>query len=112
MAKVLADQDIDVLVSALYANASLLAWNRANLPGYFEVYLQADVDFLMGREIKALYSRARRGELADVVGVDIPWHAPANPDLVIDAATAPPPDVLARRVLDALPAAAKQSVPA
>lgn len=105
IAKMLADQGIDVLVAALYANRELLEWNRANLPGYFEVYLKADVDFLIGREIKALYSRARRGEIADVVGVDIPWHAPANPDFVIDAATAPPADMLGRRVLDALAAA-------
>jgi adenylylsulfate kinase-like enzyme len=103
IAKMLADQDMDVLVAALYAHPELLAWNRAHLPGYFEIYLKADVDFLARRESKALYARARRGEIADVVGVDIPWHAPAQPDLVIDAAAAPAPEALARRVLDALP---------
>ena len=103
IAKMLADQDMDVLVAALYAHPELLAWNRAHLPGYFEVYLKADVDFLAGRESKGLYARARRGEIADVVGVDIPWHAPVQPDLVIDAAVAPAPEALARRVLDALP---------
>lgn len=105
IAKMLADQGLDVLVAALYANPELLAWNRANLPGYFEVYLEAEIDFLMGRDTKALYARARRGEIADVVGVDIPWHAPRNPDLVIASATAPAPELLARRVLEALPGA-------
>lgn len=104
VAKMLADQGIDVLVAALYAHPDLLAWNRSNLPGYFEVYLRAEVDFLIGRENKTLYSRARCGEMTDVVGVDIPWHAPAKPDLTIDAATAPAPEALARRVLEALPA--------
>jgi len=106
VAKMLSDQGLDVMVAALYAHPDLLAWNRANLPGYFEVYLKADVDFLIGREVKALYSRARRGDIADVVGVDIPWHTPQNPDLVVDAATAPAPELLARQVLDALPATA------
>jgi len=104
IAKILADQDIDVLVAALYAHPELLLWNRENLPGYFEIYLKADVDFLLRREVKALYSRARRGEISQVVGVDIPWRAPPNPDLVIDAANAPPPEILARRVWAAIPA--------
>ena len=103
ISKMLADQDVDLLVAALYSHPELLAWNRAHLPGYFEIYLKADVDFLASREIKALYARARRGEIADVVGVDIPWHAPVQPDLVIDAAGAPAPEVLARRVFEALP---------
>lgn len=103
IAKMLADQGMTVLVAALYAHPELLAWNRIHLPGYFEVYLKADVDFLIGRDTKALYARARRGEIADVVGVDVPWHTPADPDLVIDAATAPRPEALARRVLEALP---------
>lgn len=110
IAKLIADQGVDVLVGALYAHPELLAWNRANLPGYFEIYLDARVDFLLARETKAFYSRARRGEIADVVGVDIPWHAPLEPDLVVDAATAPPAEILARRVLDAIPGlAAKRS---
>ena len=103
LAKMLADQKLDVLVAALYAHPDLLAWNRANLPGYFEVYLEAEVDFLIRRETKGLYARARRGEIANVVGVDIPWHAPIKADLVVESAKAPAPDVLARRVREALP---------
>jgi adenylylsulfate kinase-like enzyme len=103
LAKMLADQKFDVLVAALYAHPDLLAWNRAHLPGYFEVYLKAGVEFVSGRDPKALYARARRGEIADVVGVDIPWHAPAHADLVVEAATAPAPEAIARRILDALP---------
>lgn len=103
IAKLLVDQGVDVLVAVLYANPELLAWNRANLPGYFEIYLKAEMDFLVSRETKALYARARCGEIADVVGVDIPWRAPERPDLTIDAATAPAPEILAQRVLEALP---------
>ena len=99
LAKLLADHGIDVLVAALYANPELLAWNRANLPGYFEIYIEAGIDFLTPRNPKDLYGRARRGEIADVVGHDIPWHAPAKPDLLIRADQAPAPEVLAADVL-------------
>jgi adenylylsulfate kinase-like enzyme len=99
IAKMLADQDITVLVAALYASPDLLAWNRANLRGYFEVYLAADVDFLLTRDTKKLYGRARSGEMPNVVGVDIPWHAPHNPDLCLDARLVTSPGLLADQVL-------------
>ena len=102
IAKLLADQGIDVIVGALYAHPDLLAWNRANLPDYFEIYLKAEIEFLRGRDPKGLYARAIRGEMTDVVGLDIPWHAPANPDLVVDAAVAPPVEAMARHVIDAI----------
>jgi adenylylsulfate kinase len=99
IAKVLADQDITVLVAALYCHPDLLAWNREHLRGYFEVYVKADVEFLAGRDGKQLYGRARRGEMKNVVGVDIPWHAPKSPEMVIEAAAMTPPQVLADQVL-------------
>jgi len=102
VSKLLADQGIAVLVAALYAHPDLLAWNRANLPGYFEVYLKTDVDFLLTRDGKKLYSRSRCGEIPDVVGVDIPWRAPQYADLVIDASSTPPVDALAEQIVGKL----------
>jgi adenylyl-sulfate kinase len=99
IARMLVDQGVTVLVAALYAHPDLSAWNRANLRSYFEVYLRADVDFLLGRDGKGLYDRARRGEISNVVGVDIPWHAPTQPDLVIDVTSMIPADALAEQVL-------------
>lgn len=103
IAKMLADQGLVVLVAALYAHPGLLAWNRANLPNYFEVYLKADLDFLSTRDSKGLYQKAQRGELKDLVGVDIPWNEPQQPDLVIDASGAKAPNLLALDVLRAIP---------
>jgi adenylyl-sulfate kinase len=103
IARMLADQGLVVLVAALYSHPELLAWNRANLPGYFEIYLRADLDFLAGRDLKGLYQKGRRGEMTDVVGVDIPWHAPQSADMVIDAAAQTPPDRLALDVVRAIP---------
>jgi adenylylsulfate kinase-like enzyme len=102
MAKLLSDQGISVLIAALYAHPDLLAWNRANLRDYFEVYLAADVDFLLTRDGKGLYSGARSGRILNVVGVDIPWYAPPNADLVVDAASKPPVDATAEQVLTAV----------
>lgn len=103
IAKMLADQGMVVLVAALYAHPDLLAWNRANLPDYFEIYLKADIEFLSTRDSKGLYHKAQRGELNNLVGVDIPWNEPRHADLVIDAGRAKSPDLLALDVLRAIP---------
>jgi cytidine diphosphoramidate kinase len=102
-AKVLADQELIVIVAALYAHKDLLSWNRANLPGYFEVYLDASMALLEGRDQKNLYSKARSGETSDVVGFDIPWHTPDNPDMQINADAEADPIVVARQLIDIVP---------
>lgn len=84
LAKVLADQRKLVLVAALYASDELLAWNRRNFPDYFEAYVEAPLDLLMERDVKGLYGKAFRGEMPNVVGLDIPWTPPRNPDIILD----------------------------
>ncbi len=102
-AKVLADQELVVIVAALYAHKDLLSWNRMNLPGYFEVYLDASMTLLESRDQKNLYSKAKSGETSDVVGFDIPWHTPDNPDMLINADSEMDPVEMARRLIDRIP---------
>ena len=80
LAKILDDQDQIVIVAALYAHPDLLNWNRQNFNSYFEVYLEASMDLLKRRDQKDLYSSAQSGDTEHVVGFDIPWNAPTNPD--------------------------------
>jgi adenylylsulfate kinase-like enzyme len=105
LAQELSRQGLVVLVAALYAHPDLLTWNRANLDGYFEVYLEAPLDLVRARDPKALYAKAACGEVKDMVGLDIPWHAPRTPDLVLDANGAV--EDLARRVATAVPRLAR-----
>ena len=104
LAKILADQDLVVIVAALYCHPDLLNWNRENLKGYFEVYLDASEELLHRRDQKNLYSMAKDGRTKDVVGVDIPWHAPEHPDLLIRADEEEAPSQMALRVVAANPA--------
>lgn len=103
MAKMLSDQGLVVLVAALYANPELLAWNRGNIGRYFEVYLKASLETVRQRDNKDLYAKADSGDMSDVVGVDIPWHAPESPDLIIDCDAGESVDLLASRVLSLAP---------
>ena len=96
-AKMLSDQRLTVLVAALYANPQLLSWNHANIKGYFEVYLEVSLDTVRRRDTRGLYD----GVTENVVGVDIPWWAPENPDMVINSDLQENPGTLAQRVIEA-----------
>jgi adenylylsulfate kinase-like enzyme len=103
LAGVLALQGQVVLVAALYSHPDLLAENRRLLPDYFEVYLQAPIDLLRRRDSKGLYGGAASGATTDVVGVDIPWHAPQAPDLVFEASMGLTPEAMARELAARVP---------
>lgn len=103
LAKVLSDQGLVVLVAALYASPTLLAWNRQNIEEYYEVYLDTPWDTLLERDQKSLYSGAKAGTIPDVVGMDIPWHVPESPDMVISGQDPKSPEVLAQELIETVP---------
>ena len=41
--------------------------------------------------------------MAELVGIDIPWHEPINPDLVFDQDNPLPPREIARMVIASVP---------
>lgn len=84
LTKYLADQGIHVVAAVLSIFPEWRRWNRENIPDYSEVYLKASMQTLLRRDIKNLYAKATRGEIVNVVGVDIPFPEPENPDLVIE----------------------------
>jgi len=48
------------------------------------VFVDAPMEHLASRDGKGLYASAKRGETANVVGVDIDFPRPTHPDMVID----------------------------
>lgn len=93
-------QEIDVVCCILSIFEESHAWNRDTYSKYLEVYVSAPMETLVERNPKDLYRRAARGEIANVVGVDIPFTPPANPDLVIVNGPDPvDPDEAAARIL-------------
>ena len=81
-ANFLSKQGMIVIVSAISMFKEVYTYNRATLPNYFEVYIQCDMQELIKRDQKGLYSKALRGLEKNVVGIDIAFDEP-NPHLVI-----------------------------
>lgn len=109
LALFLARQNISVIVAALYSHPDLLRWNRANLPGYFEIYVDTPLATVEERDTKGLYSKARLGEVQNVVGVDVPWHAPEHPDMVIHS-SGETPETIATKIIQTVPQLAATSI--
>lgn len=84
LSKYLASQNIHVVAAVLSIFPEWRKWNRENILDYSEVYMRVSMDTLLRRDIKDLYAKALRGEITNVVGVDIPFPEPDKPELIID----------------------------
>jgi adenylylsulfate kinase len=51
---------------------------------FIEIYCKASIETCETRDVKGLYKRARKGEIANYTGIDSPYEAPENPELIID----------------------------
>jgi adenylylsulfate kinase-like enzyme len=77
-------QNMNVVCRTISSFPDLLRTNRDTLADYFEVFVDVPVVTAEARSVSDLYGRARRGEVTNVVGVDIPYTPPEFPDIVID----------------------------
>lgn len=79
LCKLLADQGFDVAIATISLFSEVHSWNRKNLPGYREIFLDVPLSELRKRDTKGIYSRAERNEIKDVAGLDLTVDFPENP---------------------------------
>lgn len=104
LCKFLDKQGIDVICMVLSIFPEWQKWNRENFLEYLEIYVRAPFDVLVERDTKGLYKKALAGETKNVVGVDIHFPDPPNPDIILDNDFQP--DSLSKftqRILKSLP---------
>jgi adenylylsulfate kinase len=62
-------------------------------PGEFvEVYVKVSLAAAEGRDPKGLYKKARAGQIKGFTGIDDPYEAPPNPEIVLDTESLSPAD--------------------
>ncbi len=84
LCKLLTDQGIDVIIAVIGMKDAYRKWNRDNIENYYEIYLRVPMNELIKRDSKGLYSKALKGEMKNVYGIDIEYEEPQNADLIIE----------------------------
>ena len=92
VAKLFADAGVIAVTSFISPyRADRDAVRKNNDAGKFvEVYIKVSLEAAEKRDPKGLYKKARAGELKGFTGIDDPYEAPENAELVIDTETANP----------------------
>lgn len=102
LCKVIAKQGLTVVIATISLFREVHTWNRAHLPGYFEVYLKVPVEELRRRDPKGIYRRFDAGELSNVAGMDLPIDEPESADWIIGCEQKRPVAILAEDLLNRL----------
>lgn len=79
----LSEQGIDVICCTIAMFDSCRQWNREHIDNYFEVYLKVSIEKLIERDQKGLYSKALKNEIQEVMGINMEFEEPKQPDLVV-----------------------------
>jgi len=84
LCRIVANQGLTVVIATISLFREVHAWNRKNLPGYFELYLKVPVEELRRRDPKGIYRRFDVGELTEVAGLDLSIDEPESSDWVAE----------------------------
>jgi bifunctional enzyme CysN/CysC len=57
---------------------------------FIEIHVDTPLEVAETRDVKGLYRKARRGELANFTGIDSPYEEPENPELRVNTVSATP----------------------
>jgi len=87
VAEVLTRNGVCVLASAISPYREIRDEVRANIGNFVEVYVKCSIEELTRRDVKGLYEKAIKGEIANFTGVSDPYEAPLNPDVTVDSET-------------------------
>ncbi len=78
-----------------YAESRTKARERLS-PGFFEIFIKADIPTLEKRDTKGLYAMARNGEMDNLIGYSegAPYESPTSADLILDTSSTHVDDAL------------------
>lgn len=97
VAKLLAESGMVAIVACIAPRAVHRLRVRNELGAdYHEIYVNAPLEICEQRDVKGLYARAKRGEIASFTGLSDPYEAPVSPDLELRTDLSSPQQCLER----------------
>jgi len=84
VAKMLTRNGVVVVTAFISPYKQLRDNARAEIGEFLEVYVRTSMPVLIARDVKGMYKKALAGEIQNFTGVNDPYEAPTNPELIID----------------------------
>ena len=90
VARLMVDAGLIVLTAFIspFRSERALARSLVAEGEFIEIHVDTPLDVAEQRDVKGLYKKARRGELANFTGIDSPYEAPETPELRLDTTAA------------------------
>jgi adenylyl-sulfate kinase len=85
VAKLLARNGVCVITAAISPYADIRKQVRDSVDNFVEVHVDCSIDELSRRDVKGLYAKALRGEIANFTGVSDPYEAPEHPEVRVNS---------------------------
>jgi|TARA_B100001971_G_scaffold58021_1_gene52991 adenylylsulfate kinase-like enzyme len=82
-AYLLAENGIDTIVANIAGSYSIRDFLRSKWKRYIQVFLDADIHDCITNDPKGIYSKYLKHENPNLLGVDIPYEKPRNPDIIV-----------------------------
>lgn len=90
IAQLLTQNHVAVIIAATAHRQAYRNAARQAIPRFVEVYVQCPLATCVTRDQKGIYARAMAGEAHSVPGLQVPYQAPALPEVVVDTETQTP----------------------
>ena len=83
VAHLLSRNGVPVIVAAISPYREVRDEVRRQIGDFVEVHVDCSLDELTRRDVKGLYAKALRGEIAHFTGISDPYEPPLDPDVVV-----------------------------
>jgi len=89
VARLMVDAGLIVMTAFISPFRSERAMARGQMADgeFIEIHVNTPLAVAEERDVKGLYKKARRGEIANFTGISSPYEAPESPELVVDTQT-------------------------
>ncbi len=101
VAKLLTRTGAVSIVAAISPYREVREEARAEIGNFVEVYVACPVEECIRRDVKGMYQKALRGEIAQFTGVSDPYESPLYPEVVVETHRETPDESL-RKILERL----------
>lgn len=82
LCKLLQQNRIVSIVSAVSPHKEIRNFIRREIGNFVEVYVKCSLDTCIKRDCKGLYKKAINGKMHNLIGLQIPYEEPVNPEVI------------------------------